>query len=369
MIVKNEERNLRACLEHARPLVDDAVVVDTGSDDRTRYIAHEMGARVYQVPWADDFAAARNAALDLVNHKYALVVDADERFARCDHEAWLCGAKDAMRRGHAVEFVKRNHTENSLAVGWVANRGEYPDDERGPGWFPTPSVSLFPSSTRYVNRIHENPVITVPTVQSAIPLHHYGKLDSERQASKAWYYGLGLRKLKEQGDGFEMRKELGAQAMQNGLTLEALEHWQKAAEFAPKSHIPWLNITTLLVTLKRFEEAEQAAKEAARRAAPDDLPTLYNLGLAQFLCGKPRPAQVCLTKAARKGYAGAIVVLGLLQVAAFGRTDDILRHLGQQFQFGAAGILEFCGQLRDAGQHAYAAAIWALARRWEVAGE
>ncbi len=78
MIVRNEEANLRACLASARDLVDEIVVVDTGSTDRTLEIAAEFGARIGQFTWVDDFAAARNAALDLVTARWVLHLDADE---------------------------------------------------------------------------------------------------------------------------------------------------------------------------------------------------------------------------------------------------------------------------------------------------
>ena len=59
MIVKNEERTLRKCLKAAGKLVDEIIVVDTGSTDRTRQIAEEMGARVETFAWIKYISAAR----------------------------------------------------------------------------------------------------------------------------------------------------------------------------------------------------------------------------------------------------------------------------------------------------------------------
>ena len=66
MIVKNEERSLKRCLEAVKPLVDRMIVVDTGSYDRTREIAEKMGAEVYDFVWNNDFSAARNFALEQI---------------------------------------------------------------------------------------------------------------------------------------------------------------------------------------------------------------------------------------------------------------------------------------------------------------
>ncbi len=78
MIVKDEERTLERCLKAAKPLVDDIIIADTGSTDRTVEIARQMGAAVYPFTWVDDFSAARNFALEKSDGDWNLVLDADE---------------------------------------------------------------------------------------------------------------------------------------------------------------------------------------------------------------------------------------------------------------------------------------------------
>ena len=78
MIVRDEERNLPSCMASVRGLFDEIVVVDTGSKDRTKEIALSFGARVIDFAWIDDFAAARNVALDHATGDYALWLDADD---------------------------------------------------------------------------------------------------------------------------------------------------------------------------------------------------------------------------------------------------------------------------------------------------
>jgi tetratricopeptide (TPR) repeat protein len=81
MIVKNEERFLRKCLESAAEIVDEMVIVDTGSTDSTIDIAREFGAVVISHPWNDDFSEARNVALEHATGDWALWLDADEEIS------------------------------------------------------------------------------------------------------------------------------------------------------------------------------------------------------------------------------------------------------------------------------------------------
>ena len=79
MIVKNEEDNLPACLASVAGLTDEIIVVDTGSTDRTREIARDAGAKVFEFPWVDSFAAARNESIRHATGEWIFWMDADDR--------------------------------------------------------------------------------------------------------------------------------------------------------------------------------------------------------------------------------------------------------------------------------------------------
>jgi len=81
MIVRNEAEQLPRCLTSVASLVDEMVVLDTGSTDDTLAIAQSFGATVAECPWTDDFSAARNVALGYATKSWVLVLDADEYLA------------------------------------------------------------------------------------------------------------------------------------------------------------------------------------------------------------------------------------------------------------------------------------------------
>jgi len=95
LIAKNEESMLPGCLESVRGVVDEIVLVDTGSTDQTVALARAAGATVLTRPWDDDFSAPRNLAVAHARGDYVLMLDADERLAPGAGKA----LKIAVRRG------------------------------------------------------------------------------------------------------------------------------------------------------------------------------------------------------------------------------------------------------------------------------
>ncbi|MCD6266484.1 MAG: glycosyltransferase, partial [Deltaproteobacteria bacterium] len=78
MIVRDEEAQIGKALESVKDIVDEIVVVDTGSSDKTREIVREYGGKVFETEWKDDFSKAKNFALEKATGDYILFMDADE---------------------------------------------------------------------------------------------------------------------------------------------------------------------------------------------------------------------------------------------------------------------------------------------------
>jgi glycosyltransferase involved in cell wall biosynthesis len=84
MIVKDEEQFLPACLKSVQSVVDEIIIVDTGSKDKTIEIAKSFNAKIIQIPWEDDFAKARNVSLENATGEWVLHLDADEQIEEKD---------------------------------------------------------------------------------------------------------------------------------------------------------------------------------------------------------------------------------------------------------------------------------------------
>lgn len=120
MIVKNEEKILARCLDSVADLVDEIVIVDTGSTDRTKEIASRYTDRIYDFEWVDDFSAARNFAFSKARMDYIYSADADEVLDEENRERYRL-LKDNMIP--EVEIVQMKYG-NQLQFGTVYNYDE-----------------------------------------------------------------------------------------------------------------------------------------------------------------------------------------------------------------------------------------------------
>jgi glycosyltransferase involved in cell wall biosynthesis len=105
IIAKDEARDIAGCIASAAGAVDEIVVVDTGSSDATKEIAAAAGAIVADFPWRDDFAAARNCALEHATGDWILVLDADERLAPGGAEKIRAAIRNNKCLGYRLEIA------------------------------------------------------------------------------------------------------------------------------------------------------------------------------------------------------------------------------------------------------------------------
>lgn len=169
MILRDEEASLRRCLKAAAPLVDEIIIADTGSKDKTWSIGEEMGAKMFSFPWQDDFSAARNFALDQSDGDWNLVLDGDEFIIEGSREQ--------------LEKTIKNHSGDWL--GLVKRLDIFESQgERQQALAILPR--LLPSKVRYRGKIHEQPDLAAAAYPVPLTILHEGYLR----------HGKGERNLK-----------------------------------------------------------------------------------------------------------------------------------------------------------------------------
>lgn len=156
MIVKNEENNIRECLNSVKEIVDEIVVVDTGSNDNTIKIAEEFNAKVYEFQWCDDFAAARNYSLEKATGDWILVLDADECVSIGD-------------RRTLEEFIKLNGN----AIGSIEQHNKF--EENNDISFSSEYISrFFPKGIKFEGLVHEQLVSRLRSIKMHFRVEHTG---------------------------------------------------------------------------------------------------------------------------------------------------------------------------------------------------
>lgn len=364
MICKNEEKNIARCLERAMPLVKEMVVCDTGSTDKTVEIAKSMGARVVHFKWIDDFAAARNFAASCVNTDYMMILDADEWVSAKDYDNARKQFADVMAKGTALCVVNQTYVPE-VCLGMHPNPGTHPDDEMGLGFSPAMRVLLCPSIVKHVYRIHENPDLRECGHVYADPpfaTHHSGHMDVSQQKSKTWYYDLGVQKLKEHGDSFEIRCELGTQAFANGMYKESFEHWARAVSYNPKEPLSRMGVAAALFALGRYKQGLKQVRNADK-ILPNCPEILHNLAWSWLINGNAKKCEELCMKALeiRPSYTSALI-LGLVSLISQDGSPDGVRVIREKLRsknventlcsfagvLGAAKQKKYCQNILDA---------------------
>ena len=89
MIVKDEEMHIERCLDSMSELVEEIIIVDTGSTDRTVEIVSDYTSKVYSYPWKDDFSDARNYSFSRASMDYCMWMDADDILEKEEKDKFL----------------------------------------------------------------------------------------------------------------------------------------------------------------------------------------------------------------------------------------------------------------------------------------
>jgi GT2 family glycosyltransferase len=288
MIVRDEEANLPDCLGPVVGLFDEVVVADTGSSDRTREVARSLGARVVESPWADDFAAARNASLAAAAGDYAFWLDADDR-VEPEQVARLRALFGGLRPGDEAAYVVRCACD---------------PDRDGRGGTVVDHIRLFPlrAAVRWRYRVHEQilPALrraAVPVRWSDAVVRHVGYTDPplRRRKLERDVRLLGMELKDRPGDPFVLFN-LGWVAVERKDPAAALPYLRASLASSSPSDSITRKLHALVAQAHQMLGETAAALEACAAglaAAPDDPELLFREGVVRRVSGDRDGAEAC----------------------------------------------------------------------------
>jgi glycosyltransferase involved in cell wall biosynthesis len=292
MIIRNEVKNLSDSLDSVASVVDEVVIADTGSTDGSLEVARQRAHRLILVPWQDDFAGARNAALDMASGDWILVLDADERLRP--------GSGKLLRQAISTPdlLACRLHLFNHLGG------GKTNDD------FLLRLFRRLPQ-LRYTGRIHEQIVPAVAYLLADQPgwrcinlpdvvIDHYGYTRDNKRSHDKLARNTRLLKLAlaESPDDpylcYKLSQELGADEEGSGYLIKAAS-LVMAMQRSDYSRLGYAAELITASALRCIENGTYGPALQMARFASDNFPahpaTLLALGLALLRSGNPLEAR------------------------------------------------------------------------------
>jgi glycosyltransferase involved in cell wall biosynthesis len=282
MIVRDEEKFLEQCLNSAKEFVDEIIIVDTGSTDRTISIAEKFTNGIHQFEWCDDFSKARNESLKYAAKDWILVLDADETIESRDFLK-IKQAINSEAKAFRLNVVNLTRSGNKIfrLVRLFRNREGF----------------------QFRNKIHElidESIIekghNIKELDAAII--HYGiiKSDEEKLKKKAEsYISLILKQLEEDPDSPRFNHQAGNAYLQLGDLDSALTYFQKTASINPKYKLIYSDIGQIYFKKGMLKEAIAYYTKSAE-LNPDNPSPFNNLAVLYGLAGEMDKARQTITE-------------------------------------------------------------------------
>lgn len=274
MIVKDEEQFLPDCLKSVQSVVDEIIIVDTGSKDKTIEIAQSFSAKIIQIPWEDDFGKARNVSLENATGEWVLHLDADEQFEEKDADLMISLMEEYKTESEAF-FLQVINCNYDLSGDQLA----------------FPSVRLWKNhpNYRFIGALHEqiadsivksNPNKPIPI--TPIRIYHYGYEKSViKQKNKTERnIRIALKEVQNNPTSFK-HYNLAMEYARQGNLKKAVDEFQagltlykpyKDTEFWVASL--YRNYASALLNLKKIREAIQILDEGLSKF-PDYIDLMF----------------------------------------------------------------------------------------------
>ncbi|KMT22639.1 glycosyltransferase family 2 protein [Clostridium cylindrosporum] len=220
MMVKNEENNLRRCLDSIKILLDkgiaELIVVDTGSEDKTVKIAREYTEKLYYHEWNYNFSEMRNISISYAKGNWIFILDADEEV---ENTLDLISAFESKN----IEYYNTiNLSVKNLDS--LSNQHKY-------NVLSSPRLFRNDGSFRYEGAVHNQPIYKEPCFNIDVNIVHYGYVSNDKELMKKKFErtsDLLLRELKKDPNNIYYIYQLGVSYDMYNKKKEALDYFEKA---------------------------------------------------------------------------------------------------------------------------------------------
>ena len=263
IIVKNEEQFLEESLNSIKKLVDEIIVVDTGSTDKTREIARKFTDKIFHFDWINDFSAARNFSLTKATGDWILIIDGDEIIAKKDHDIIKKIIRD--EKFPLVSVVQRNYTDKKSPLFKEVDERYRIYAKELPGYVPSEIIRLFKNNIniQFEGAVHETVAPSMRKqglkfLRTDIPIHHYQHLKPKIEHKEKLDSYIALLQKKEEENPKEI-KTLHDLAI---VYLEQKKDYKKAFEYFKKIYDadnnllePYLGMGVIYGKARQYEKA------------------------------------------------------------------------------------------------------------------
>ncbi|MBT7903147.1 glycosyltransferase [Candidatus Woesearchaeota archaeon] len=304
LIVKNEEDYIEQCLNSVLELVNEIIIIDTGSTDKTKELALDFkknkfpNLKILDFPWVQDFSSARNFSTSYATSEWILILDADEIIAKEDHnkikELILKYNKPNTAMG--LMLIQRNYANNSKLVGWTQNDEKYVSLEKFSGFYPTPITRLFKNKQEIVfrSKVHESVDDSIFEKKgkiklTEIPIHHFQYERGEEYVKQKQlnYFDICKEMVKTRKQDFKVWFDMGViSANYRNSPTDSEKFFKQSLELNPHYLLSYLQLATVLEKQNKLEAAITIYKKALS-IEKNNFHLVHNLAVALTKTNKP----------------------------------------------------------------------------------
>ena len=272
MIMRDNAAVLPRCLDSVRGLVNEIIIVDTGSVDNSIEVARAYGAKILVDPWQEDFARPRNIGLKQATGQWILVLDPDEVIRKADHDKIRALTTNKVFKAFWV--TTRNYAYNTGEAGYRACGGDPDPAGTYPGYIPSTKTRIFKNGLGIVFKGCWHELVDwyliaqkIRVLQTDLYVHHWPheSFGQIRKEKAEMYLRMGEKKVREWPTHGKAWWELAVAEMIQGYRNRACHSIAQAFRFGFGSQQQFFSLARCLNMLGKKNESSLAFEKGICR--------------------------------------------------------------------------------------------------------